>query len=211
MQFFYLLTINSPASAGLGWLLRYSGFLAILLIVLLQVWRSGKMLRRLKLKTHEGITPNYAKESQRSKGRTIKGKGWSMFAPVLFCFVFGLGIVAGRYLVPDSHRYVFYGVYLDKVLSKDAWNLNSPQTGPFRADFCPSNHVEQYKPKAGYVLCRLQYLDRGCLDISGKHEGITWVKDKDSWTTTLTENDTFQPWPKCTKDEPTAQNAREGN
>lgn len=99
---------------------------------------------------------------------------------------------------------MFYGLRVQKVLPPDSLSLVSPETGPFRADFCPENHVKDYEPKPGYVMCRLKYIDRGCMDISGKN-GFTWVKNADESTAILTPTDTFTPWPDCHKDEVVAQ------
>jgi hypothetical protein len=88
----------------------------------------------------------------------------------------------------------------------DSMSLNSKETGPFRADFCPENDVQKYAARSGYVMCRLTYVDRGCMDISGK-QGFVWVKNRDvnDSTATLSETDTFQPWPDCHVDEPIAK------
>ena len=99
---------------------------------------------------------------------------------------------------------VYYNLRVEKVLPPDSMKLISPETGPFRADFCPSNNIQKYEPRAGYAMCRLKYVDRGCMDISGKDEGFVWVKNADESTATLTETDTWRPYPDCHKIEENA-------
>lgn len=120
--------------------------------------------------------------------------------PIVWCVIFATGFIAGMKW-PRPQPSVFYGLRVQRVLPPDSMQLISPETGPFRADFCPENKVLKYEPRAGYVLCKLQYVDRGCMDISGKVGKIIWVKDQFGSTATLNENETFSPWPQCQKDE----------
>lgn len=131
-------------------------------------------------------------------------KGWSVYSPILFVVIFAMGLTTGL-LIPKSKKLVYYDLKVQRVLPPDSLALVSKETGPFRGDFCPDNKVMQYEPREGYVICKLEYTDRGCMDISGHNGSITWVKDKYKSTTTLTDSDTYKPYPECTKDELIAQ------
>lgn len=134
-------------------------------------------------------------------------KGFAVWWPLFFAAGISLVFTAGVFVGKNYRRdtVTFYGLHLQRVVGVDSWNLVSKETGPFRADFCPENKVSQYEPRAGYVLCRLKYVDRGCMDVSGNN-GFTWVKGEDGWTTILNDNDTFSLYPDCKKDEPIALN-----
>ena len=146
---------------------------------------------------------------RKKKASKESGHGFSTYLPIAFCLVFGLGMIAGR-LIPHADVSTFYGLRVLSVLPPDSLKLISPETGPFRADFCPENHIEKYEAKAGYVICRLTYVDRGCMDISGNRGTITWVKNRDAYesTATLNDEDSFKPWPDCHKEEPDARQTR---
>jgi hypothetical protein len=120
----------------------------------------------------------------------------------------GAGMMAGMYIPRPEHQ-TLYGLRVQRVVGKDSLNVISPPTGPLRADFCPDFKLSQYEPRVGYVLCKLSFVNRGCWDVLPSDQMI-WVKDKDGWTATLTDNDTFQPYPKCTKDEPLSQGGNDG-
>ena len=124
-----------------------------------------------------------------------------------FCVVFGAGWVARTYM-PAPQEPTFYGLHVIRVLPPDSLDFVSRSTGPWRGDFCPKFHLMQYKPKVGYVLCKLHYVDDGCLDVR-PGDPMIWVKNPDGSTATLSEADTFRPWndpfAPCVKDEPTAQ------
>jgi hypothetical protein len=102
-----------------------------------------------------------------------------------------------------SSSTVYFGLRVRNVVDDTSWKLISPATGPFTADFC--SKVNQYEPRAGYVLCKLSYVDRGCFDISDQKDGFWWVKGTNGKTAVLSENDTFKPWPECVVDEKLAK------
>jgi hypothetical protein len=132
-----------------------------------------------------------------------KTEGASKYAPIGFCAAFALGLIVGLKW-PQNERYTYYGLRVREVVDSQTWKLISPATGPFTADFC--SDVSKYQPQAGYVLCKMQVVDRGCMDVRKQQDGFWWVKDRLSQkTVALGDNDSFQPWPTCLKDEPIAQ------
>jgi hypothetical protein len=122
------------------------------------------------------------------------------YQAMLFCAIVA-GLMAMVAFRPPATHYVYKNLRVRRLVGKNSLDLISTETGPFTAEFCPTPPLQQYEPKAGYVLCRLAYVDRGCMDISSRLDGFIWVKDKSGVTTTLSETDTFQPWPNCVKDE----------
>lgn len=134
-------------------------------------------------------------------------RGSSPYAPVWMIAIFFVGTMTGTLWHAPSST-VYYGLRVKQILPPDSMNVVSPETGPFRADICPENKLEKYQPKPGYVMCRFSYVDRGCMDIGRKQDGFTWVKDKFGSTATLSDQDTFEPWPVCRKNELEASNAR---
>jgi hypothetical protein len=124
-------------------------------------------------------------------------KGWARYATVLFVAFFGAGVVAATYL-PRAPQQTLYGLRVRNVLSRDSWQLISPATGPFRADFCPEFDAGKLEPRPGYVVCKLQFTDRGCMAV-GARDQVIWVKNKAGWTVPLADDDTFEPWPACMK------------
>jgi hypothetical protein len=184
-------------------------FLSAIYAVVMNVWRRSKVAKRSKeprlpvttAKSEIPALPLAAARQHLTSSITrmlTKHKGSSSYSSVAFCFlfaiIFGAGIVVGSHW---QRSLTFYNWRVQKVLSADSLNIISKETGPFRADFCPANHFAQYEPKAGYVICRIQYVDRGCID----NKSLSWVKNSAGWTATLTDSDTFRPWPDCHVDE----------
>jgi hypothetical protein len=108
-------------------------------------------------------------------------------------------------LVPHREKETYYDWRVKRVVNENSLSVISRETGPFMADFCLESNISQYLPKAGYAICRIQYTDLGCMDISGKNGSLTWVKDKNDQTAVLSDQDTYKPWPDCKKDDFVAQ------
>jgi hypothetical protein len=117
--------------------------------------------------------------------------------------VFALGFTAGI-LWPHKQVETMYGWRVQRVLPPDSLAVTSPATGPFRADFCPDSKIMNYLPKAGYAMCRIQFVDVGCI----KPKAFEWVKNNDAnqSTATLGDGDTFRPYPDCHKDDLLGEN-----
>lgn len=136
-----------------------------------------------------------------------RDEGVGHYREIVFCVVVGAGMIIGARQMSHPAQVTLYGLRVQKVLSDDSLNVISPSTGPVRIDACPENHLEQYLPKAGYVFCRIVYTPRGCMDVDpATGNKFEWVVNKDGWTTTLSDQDTFQPWPDCHLDTPIAKN-----
>jgi hypothetical protein len=103
-----------------------------------------------------------------------------------------------------------YDIKIDRIVSADSIEFTSPGYGKFRGDFCPALNISKYEPKVGYVMCRLRYTDNGCIAKQRDDDGWTFVKSKDGWTATIGPDDTYQPWPKCLKDDLVAQDDNAG-
>ena len=188
---------TSPAMSYLPSLLACCFLLlaAILLIVVGILNASTAMQLRFDILRKRLRSTRSTRETTSDKER-----GRADWSPIWFVLlVFAVGVVAGHLWPRDQYR-VFYGLHVERVLSQDSLNLVSKETGPFRADFCPENKIAKYEPEAGYVVCRLKYVDRGCIDISG-NGALTWVKNKYGWTAVMSDSDTFTPYPDCKKQE----------
>lgn len=132
-------------------------------------------------------------------GRRSEGVGH--YREALFCVAVAAGMLYGAQQMSHPQHTTYYGLHVTRILPPDSMSLISPATGPFRADFCPENKVTKYEAKAGYMMCRLTYVDRGCFDIESAKDGFVWVKNSDESTATLSDQDTFKPWPDCHKEE----------
>lgn len=132
--------------------------------------------------------------------RILGRMGVNLEGALIFAGIYTVALGGVTYEIAKAPQITFYGLRVQRVLSNDALMLTSQQTGPFRADFCPDVHMNKYEPREGYVMCRLTYRDRGCMDISGHNGSLTWVKDAYGWTATLRDSDTFRPFPVCEKE-----------
>lgn len=195
----------SPSADQLSWVLSAGSLLTLFVAIVLLVAHFGipsfvkASMTKLSSKMYAVgyLTRIWARKRNRGTGK---------YATIWFCLIFAAGLAVGH-LWPRPEHVTLYGLRVQRVLSDDSLNVISAETGPVRLDICPENHMEQYLPKAGYVLCRIIYTPRGCMDVDPrKGNKFEWVIDKDGWTTTLTEQDTFKPWPDCHRDEPVARN-----
>lgn len=130
-----------------------------------------------------------------------RSEGVGHYREIFFCVAVGAGMLFGAHQMSHPQHATYYGLRVLTVLPPDSMKLNSPSTGPFRADFCPENKVQKYEARAGYAMCKLTYVDRGCLDIQSEKDGFIWVKNLDESTATLSDQDSFKPWPDCHKEE----------
>jgi hypothetical protein len=155
--------------------------------------------RRARLWTHdeEALTMEEQKRRQRRSNRG------DAFVHVLTLVSILIWIPVAITVYRHSSSTVYFGLRVRNVVDDTSWKLISPATGPFTADFC--SKVNQYEPRAGYVLCKLSYVDRGCFDISDQKDGFWWVKGTNGKTAVLSDNDTFKPWPDCVVDEKLAK------
>jgi hypothetical protein len=189
--------------------------LAIFCVALSALWTTVRLLRIGKQRIRERQSQTTASPSENTKSgsttwtklRDISGRktdGWARYAPVWFIAIFVSGFLIGR-LVPHREKETYYDWRVKRVVNENSLSVISRETGPFRADFCLESNISQYLPKAGYAICRIQYTDLGCMDISGKNGSLTWVKDKNDQTAVLSDQDTYKPWPDCKKDDFVAQ------
>jgi hypothetical protein len=204
----------SPSVELLSWLLYGGSFLMLSSAGVILAKRFGEAwLKSLSTTLKSWRSSGVGRSSQSSHSPNLKkgenptkttSKGWARFAAVLFC----VGFCAGATVMamwPRPERVTLYGLRVQRVLPPDSADMISPATGPLRADFCPENKFYRLLPKAGYAVCRMVYTNRGCLDISPSGgNSLTWVKNRAGSTATLSDSDTFEPWPNCVKDEPIA-------
>lgn len=179
-----------------GVALCFGTFTAVISLVAMRLRRESKSPSK------STMTPS---TTTKQESPSSKRQGTSSWAPLLFMIVFCSGLAIGHFW-PRPEHVTLYGLRVQKVLSDDSLNVISAATGPVRIDICPENHMEQYLPKAGYVFCRIVYTPRGCMDVDPRTGNkFEWVVDKDDRTTTVSDRETFRPWPDCHKEELTAR------